>query len=223
MILTRHEIKVLIKEGLLVFEPTLDTFQDQPHAVDLRLGIIFYIPKIWEMTNAGREVLTVDATQNVGDNFEKIEMHPGQFFELAPGESVIASTMEKISLHASDIMGLLFPRSSVNRRGLSVDLTGIVDVHYSGHLMIPIHNKTISQVIRIYPGERICQIVFQKLSQELSEEEGLKHGAMVAQYTGAGAKNLLSGNQNGAMKKDAQTEMDMIRKGEFGKLKKFQY
>lgn len=216
MILTRSDIKHLIDNNGLAFEPSLDLYQNQPHAVDLRLGTVFYLPKMWSMTDEGRKVLTVDVTKAAGENFEKIDLSPGQFFELAPGESVIASTLEKITLNAPDIMGVLYPRSSINRRGLAVDMTGIVDVHYSGHLMIPILNKTSSQVIRIYPGERICQIVFQKLTECISREDGLKHGAMQSKYDGATAKDLLS-------KKDASLELDSIKKGNLEGLKKEAY
>lgn len=213
MILTRNEIRTLIQDEKLIFEPVLDKYQDQPHAVDMRLGTTFYLPKIWKISDRGREVLTVDVTQSVADNFEKIELEPGQFFELAPGESVIASTYEKVSLRADDLMGVLYPRSSVNRRGLSVDLTGIVDAHYSGHLMIPILNKTTSQIIRIYPGERICQIVFQRLASGLQKEEAMRHGAHKAKYEGAAANGL-------AGKCDADDELELIRMGRLSELKK---
>jgi len=216
MILTRHEIVALIKTKKLIFEPTLDAFQNQPHAVDLRLGTVFYLPKIWKLTKAGREVLTVDVTESAGDNFEKIELKPGQFFELAPGESIIASTLEKISLNADDVMGVLYPRSSINRRGLAVDMTGIVDAHYSGHLMIPILNKTSSQIIRIYPGERICQVVFQRLARGLQKVDALRHGAGLAKYNGADAKHLSS-------QKDANEEIALIRKGDMKSLKKHNF
>lgn len=216
MILTRKEISKLIEESQLVFEPSLDKYQNQPHAVDLRLGTTFYVPKVWKLTDQGREVLTVDVTESAGDNFEKLELKPGQYFELAPGESIVASTLEKVSLNAPDVMGILYPRSSINRRGLTVDLTGIVDVHYQGHLMIPILNKTSSQVIRIYPGERICQIVFEKLASPMSTEEASLHGKAQAKYNGADAQNLAS-------KKDADEEIELIRKGDFDGLKKESY
>lgn len=212
MILTRHEIQALIENQRLVFEPNLDVFQNQPHAVDLRLGTSFYLPKIWKMTPNGREILTVDVTQSAGDNYQKIDLTPGQYFDLAPGEHVLASTLEKISLNEPDIMGVLYPRSSINRRGLSVDMTGIVDAHYSGNLMIPIHNKTTSQVIRIYPGERICQLVFQKLTQSLSREEAMLHGKVLAKYEGASASELVS-------KKDSSEEIDYIKNGDLEGLK----
>lgn len=213
MILTRHEIAELIAAKKLAFEPVLDAWQDQPHAVDLRLGTTFYLPKTWQLTDHGREVVTVDSTETAGANFEKIELKPGQFFELGPGESVIGSTLEKVSLAADDLMGVLYPRSSVNRRGLSVDLTGIVDAHYSGHLMIPIRNQTASQVIRLYPGERICQIVFQGLASALQKSDAMRHGAQSAKYEGAGSGELAS-------KCDAEEERMLIREGRLDELKK---
>lgn len=212
MILTRHEITKLIDAQKLVFEPALDVFENQPHAVDLRLGTVFYLPKIWKLTENGREVLTVDVTESAGDNFEKIELTPGQYFDLAPGESIIASTLEKITLNQPDIMGVLYPRSSINRRGLSVDLTGIVDAHYSGHLMIPILNKTTNQVIRVYPGERICQLVFHRLTDDLTRDDAMRHGKIAAKYDGADEKNLAS-------KKDAAEEIEYIKSGDLEGLK----
>ncbi len=213
MILTRYEISDLITAKKLVFVPELDRFQNQPHAVDLRLGTVFYIPKIWKMTEGGREVLTVDFTEKNGKNFEKVELVPGQFFDLAPGESIIASTLERIELKAPNLMGTLYPRSSINRRGLSVDLTGIVDAHYAGHLMIPIHNKTTSQIIRIFPGERICQIVFQSLARDLDREDALLHGKNTAKYENADSKKLDS-------KKDSDEEIEFLKNGDFEGLKK---
>lgn len=216
MILTRFDIAELIKSKKLAFEPNLDIYQNQPHAVDLRLGTVFYLPTTWKMTPEGRKVLTVDVTQSAGDNFEKLDLKPGQFFELAPGESVIASTLEKITLASDEVMGILYPRSSINRRGLSVDLTGIVDVHYSGHLMIPILNKTTSQIIRIYPGERICQIVFHRLAAAISRDQGLRHGGITSKYEGSAPEALLS-------RKDADAELTAIKNGDLSSLKKEPY
>lgn len=212
MILTRDQILRYVESEQLSFEPQIDAFQNQPHAVDLRLGMCFFLPKTWKLTDQGREVITVDVTQSAGDNYEKIELEPGQFFDLAPGESIIASTLEKVTLNAPDLMGVLYPRSSINRRGLAVDMTGIVDAYYSGHLMIPIFNKTQSQVIRVYPGERICQIVFHQLSNPLERVEALRHGVNTAKYEGAGQAELLS-------KKDDETELKHIREGRFMELK----
>ncbi len=216
MILTRHDIHNRIQSGEIVFSPQLDQFQNQPHAVDLRLGTVFYIPKIWTLEKEGRRILTVDVTQSAGNNFEKLELQPGQYFELAPGESILASTLESITLSADDIMGILYPRSSINRRGLTVDLTGIIDAHYSGSLMIPILNRTTSQVIRLYVGERICQVVFHMLKNPILRDDALMHGMGRAKYDGADACDILS-------KKDSETEMQMLKNGNLEGIKSHPY
>lgn len=215
-VLTRHEIMRLLKEEQLVFTPPLDIYENQPHAVDLRLGTVFYLPHTWKLTPQGREILTVDVMEAAGDNLEKIELTPGQFFELAPGELVIGTTLERLELRAPDLMGVLYPRSSVNRRGLSVDMTGIVDALYAGNLIIPIHNRTSSQVIRIYPGERICQMVLHRLQTPLNEADAHRHGARQAKYTGTTTKDIAS-------RKDCPQEIDFIRQGKLKELKDQDY
>jgi dCTP deaminase len=212
MILTRHEIEKLISTGKLNFSPALDKFQNQPHAVDLRLGMDFYLPKIWEITENGRSIIKVDVTEKAGDNYEKITLKAGQWFELAPGESIIASTLETIQIDESNIMGVLYPRSSINRRGLSVDMTGIVDAYYHGKLMIPIVNKTNAQIIRIYPGERICQLVFERLETGLNQQEALFHGKFPAKYHQQSNQNLTS-------KQDFSEELDYIKAGKITEMK----
>jgi dCTP deaminase len=156
MPLSSDEILKLVENGDLVFLPRLDRFQVQQHSVDLRLGFSFLIPLAWEMTDH------LDFNPK-SKRFTLIELEEGQFFDILPGEYVAVSTLERITL-PSDLMAILYPRSSVNRRGLSIDLTGIVDAGFEGNLMIPIRNNTESQVIRMYPGERFCQLVFERIT-----------------------------------------------------------
>ncbi len=164
MILSSQEIVRRINQGDLVFNPGLDQFQLQAHSVDLRLGFSFLIPASWELTAQGRVALRTDHLdfENQSSRFTVIELEEGQFFDILPGEYVGVSTLEKIKL-PSDIMAVLYPRSSVNRRGLSIDLTGIVDAGFEGNLLIPVRNNTQYQVIRMYPGERFCQVVFEEI------------------------------------------------------------
>ncbi len=165
MILSNDKIIERIRSGELVFAPPLDEFQIQQHSIDLRLGFSFLVPKSWEMTANGRVALRTDHLDLDRQNksFTLVELEEGQFFDILPGEYVGVSTLEKIRL-PSDLMAILYPRSSVNRRGLSIDLTGIVDAGYEGNLLIPVRNNTQFQVIRMYPGERFCQLVFEELS-----------------------------------------------------------
>ena len=166
-ILTRTEILDRVKKGTLAFHPSLDSFQVQMHAVDLRLGFTFLVPKAWRLTENGREALSIDPLKDHGPEFfDVIELEQGQYFELLPEEYVLVSTFETIKI-PNDLMAILYPRSSVNRKGLSVDLTGIIDSGYEGPLTLPIRNNTRSQVIRLHPGERFCQVVFEELASEV--------------------------------------------------------
>ena len=58
-VLTRSEIVSAIKSNDLVFTPALDKFQMQPHAVDLRLGYKFLIPRNWTVDEEGRRAINV--------------------------------------------------------------------------------------------------------------------------------------------------------------------
>lgn len=186
-ILTRHDIKAQIEKGHLTFDPPLDTFQMQPHAIDLRLGYRFFIPSAWELSEKGRCVreVSIDSETSHKDQHEQIDLKPGQYFEILPGEFVIATSLEHITLRASNLMATLFPRTSTNRRGLNLSLSGIIDAGYEGTLIFPIKNET-SQVIRIYPGERVCQIVLEELSGDLTPEESELHGLTRAKYSSTG-------------------------------------
>jgi len=60
MILSKQTILNKIKNKQLAFKPNLDGFQLQPHAVDLRLGYKFFLPKTWEITKEGRKAINID-------------------------------------------------------------------------------------------------------------------------------------------------------------------
>lgn len=174
-ILTKKQILDRISKNEISFKPVLDEFQVQAHAIDMRLGYTFLVPKAWHLTARGREALSIDHfDKNRPDYFDVIELEQGQIFELLPGEYVLASTLEGVKI-PNDLMAVLYPRSSTNRKGLSVDLTGIVDSGYEGQLVIPIRNNTTSQVVKLYPGERFCQIVFEQLDETVDAEKSRYH------------------------------------------------
>jgi len=172
-VLTKKEILERVKEGSIAFSPSLDKFQIQAHSIDLRIGFTFIIPKSWTLTSDGRQALKVDYGEN-RKYFDVVELEPGQYFEILPGEFIGISTLESVKV-PEDIMGVLYPRSSINRRGLSVDLSGIIDAGFQGTLLVPVRNNTTSQVIRIYPGERFCQIVFEDLAGKVAPRESRYH------------------------------------------------
>lgn len=166
-ILTKKTILEKIEKGELQIRPSLDSFQLRSHAIDLRLGYTFLTQKQYKITKKGREAISVVDSCKDGyssEYFDVLELEEGQFFDLLPGEHVSVSSLESITFPL-DLMAVLYPRSSVSRRGLSVDLTGIIDAGYEGQLLIPIKNNTQNQVVRLYPGERFCQIVFETLDE----------------------------------------------------------
>lgn len=204
-ILTRKEILERVEKGELGFSPSLDNFQIQMHAVDLRLGFTFLVPKVWRLTDNGREALSIDPLKEHGpEYFDVIELEQGQYFELLPEEYVLVSTFETIKV-PNDLMAILYPRSSVNRKGLSVDLTGIIDSGYEGPLTLPIRNNTRSQVIRLHPGERFCQVVFEELKTEV------KHVRKSRWHQ----KDVVDKG-----KKEKMNEMKLVFSGDLKKLKK---
>ena len=108
-------------------------------------------------------------------------------------------------------MAMLFARSSFIRRGLNVE-SGTVDSPYQGHLMLPVTNNTHDQIIRIYPGERICQLVFLKLGSDLTEEEAQIHGVARAKYLASTPYGLEA-------RSDSEEELKDIRAGSIKKWK----
>ena len=208
-ILTKKDIITYVSAGKIKFAPGLDSFQLQAHSVDLRLGFTFLIPKIWRVTKAGREQLHMDYySANKPDYFDVVELEKGQFFDLLPGEHILVSSLESITL-PNDLMGVMYPRSSTNRKGISVDQTGIIDSGYSGQLVIPIRNNTQSQTVRLYPGERFCQIVFEKLADKVKARKSRYH-----------KKDIIEGvDINNLAHRGEKTEIKYISSGEILKLK----
>jgi dCTP deaminase len=203
-VLTKPKLLERIQKGDIGFKPMIDEFQLQGHSIDLRLGFTFMILKAWHMTPRGRQSLeTVHLDKYTPEYFDTIELEGGQYFDLLPDEFVLASTLETIKI-PPDLMAVLYPRSSTNRKGLSLDLTGIVDSGYEGQLVIPIRNNTRSRTVRLYPGERLCQVVFEELVEKLENNRKSKYHQ----------KDVIEGVQ-----KEKREEIELLMKGDIKGLK----
>lgn len=211
-ILTRKEIKQSIADGEIAFSPQIDKFQLQPHAIDLRLGYKFLIPRNWTLDEAGRRAIkvSIDDTEIHNEQFDEIQLQPGQYFELLPNEFVIGTSLERIEMNAPDLMATLFPRTSTNRRGIDLSLSGIIDAGYKGNLIFPMKNEAGDQVLRVYPGERVCQITLQKLASPLSAQEADRHGLSKAKYSESDGQTY---------KSDKESERELLINGNLEKLK----
>ncbi len=207
-VLTRKEILQNVKDKKISFSPALDVFQVQAHSVDLRLGFTFLIPKSWHMTKHGREALHMDYfAEERPEYFDVVELEQGQFFDLLPGEHILVSSLEAVKI-PNDLMAVMYPRSSTNRKGISVDLTGIIDSGYEGQLVIPVRNNTQSQTVRLYPGERFCQVVFQRLDEDVDARKSRYH-----------QRDIIEGVDVDSLENGRNTEITLIRSGDIKKLK----
>ncbi len=211
-VLTKKEILSRIEKNEIVFTPALDQYQIQPASLDLRIGWSFYVPYTWIYNEKGRVAVNADYLdyQNTEEYFKLIKLKPGQYFEILPEEFILISTLEKITLNCGDLTGNLFPRSSALRRGLQI-ATGLVDCRYNGQLTIPLINNS-HHIIKLYPGERICQLQLMQVESNLTEEEAKMHGAQLAKYIGSTPYGLEA-------KADSADEILLIRSGQIENLK----
>lgn len=208
-VLTKDDILDYVSSGKITFEPALDNFQLQAHSVDLRLGFTFLVPKSWHVTKAGRESLHIDyfAPEKKTEYFDIVELEQGQFFDLLPGEHVLVSSLESLKV-PDDLMAVMYPRSSTNRKGISVDLTGIIDSGYEGQLVIPVRNNTQFQTVRLYPGERFCQVVFEKLAHDVAARKSRYH-----------QRDIIDGVDVDSLEAERDIEIKLITTGDIKKLK----
>lgn len=211
-ILNKIQLREYINEKKIEFTPQIDEFQLQPNSIDIRIGWSFYVPEKSQYTDEGRTAMCPDYFENGfnKDYFKLIKLKTGQYFEILPGEFIFAASLEKIQLNTGDIMAILYSRTSMMRRGLLIQ-SGVVDVKYAGHLIVPILNTT-NQYLKLYPGERVCQLIFHTLSSDLSADEADKHGVISAKYAGSTPYNLEA-------RLDSEQEIIFIKKGDIEGLK----
>ncbi len=213
MVFGKKKILEYIKDGKLVFSPAVDAFQIQPNSVDLRIGWTFYVSESAQYGEAGRVAVEPDyLTKGMNKDYVKmIKLKPGQYFELLPGELMLVSSLEKVDFTSGDFMGILHPRSSMVRRGFVIQ-GGVVDVKWSGHLVIPVLNST-AHALKLYPGERAYQLVLHQMTEDMAHEDALKHGVVSAKYASATPYNLEA-------RTDSDDELEFIKRGDIEGLKK---
>lgn len=85
---------------------------------------------------------------------------------LLPGILTLVKTADIVGL-PNNIMGVVFPRSSTNRRMITCNITGVVDAGYEGNLILPLKNETL-QPITLLRGERVASIIFYRLEKPVT-------------------------------------------------------
>ena len=84
-------------------------------------------------------------------------------FMLQPHEFVLAETMEEFSFPDS-VAGQLALKSSRAREGIEHLLAGYIDPGYKGRLTLELQNARSMHAVPLWPGMRIAQIVFHRMS-----------------------------------------------------------
>lgn len=136
MILGNQAIYSAIKQGKIGITPLLEPLQ--PTSVDLRL---FHV------------IIAESGTIHTLTESDTYDLYPGEF--------VLASTQEIVSLPTEYLVGILMGKSSLARLGIQVEAAGYVDPGWHGRLTLEIKNLTRDTILALQPGMKICQIRFE--------------------------------------------------------------
>ena len=163
MLLSDRDIRAQIAEKRVGVEPFSDAMI-QPSSVDVRLDKFF---RVFE--NHKYEV--IDPALEQPELTREIIAEDGEAFILHPGEFVLASTYEVITL-PDDIAGRLEGKSSLGRLGLLTHSTaGFIDPGFSGHITLELSNVA-NLPVKLYPGMKIGQLCLVKLSSPAEHPYG---------------------------------------------------
>jgi len=110
-----------------------------------------------------------------------VDVGPDDPFILHPGEFVLGSTYERITL-PDDIAARLEGKSSLGRLGLLTHSTaGFIDPGFTGHVTLELSN-TATMPIKLWPGMKVGQLCFFRLSSPAQAPYG--SGATGSRYQG---------------------------------------
>jgi dCTP deaminase len=167
LILSSGDIREAIKSGRIAIQP--DTGIDKrigPASVDFRLGRTFLVFERNQhpYLDPRKPVSTRGTTRSM-------RVEDGRAFIVHPGELVLASTVERLTLCA-DILARLEGRRSLGRLGIIVHSTAsIFHPGWDGHPVMELGNLGVMPVA-LYPGMRICQFTFEPLSSKEAHPYG---------------------------------------------------
>ena len=157
------DIKSSIKNKDIEISPLIKEFI-QPSSVDLRVGADFRVFENHKYSHIDPKAKQDDLTTLVTSSMEEP-------FVLHPGEFVLGTTFEKVSL-SNKVVARLEGKSSLGRIGLLIHSTaGFVDPGFSGYLTLELSNVA-NLPIKIYPEMKIGQISFYYLNSPSKSKYG---------------------------------------------------
>jgi dCTP deaminase len=163
VILSDRTIREELAAGRIVVDP-LDESCIQPSSIDLHVD-----PKFRVFRNSRYPF--IDVKQEMADLTELVQVPDGEPFILHPGEFVLGSTLERVSL-PNDLVARLEGKSSLGRLGLLIHSTaGYVDPGWDGYLTLELSNVA-NLPITIYHGMPIGQLSFMRMDASVEMPYG---------------------------------------------------
>jgi dCTP deaminase len=163
MVLSDRSIREALAAGTISIEP-LGEGCIQPSSVDLHVDKYFRL-----FRNHTSRV--IDVREDQEDLTELVDIGDVDPLILHPGEFLLGSTLEKITL-PNDLVARLEGKSSLGRLGLLIHSTaGFVDAGWDGHLTLELSNVA-NLPITIYAGMKIGQISFLQMTTPADKPYG---------------------------------------------------
>lgn len=163
MLISDRDIRTEIDAGRIRLDP-YDPAMVQPSSVDIRIDRLF---RLFD----NHKYAHIDPSQDQPELTRLIEVDPGEPFILHPGEFVLGSTYEVVTL-PDDVAARLEGKSSLGRLGLLTHSTaGFIDPGFSGHVTLELSNMA-TLPIKIWPGSKIGQLCFFRLTSPTENPYG---------------------------------------------------
>jgi dCTP deaminase len=163
VLLSDRDILAEIDAGRIGLDP-LDTAMIQPSSIDVRLDKFF---RIFD----NHKYPHIDPAADQSDLTRPVEVEGEEAFVLHPGEFVLGSTYEQVTL-PDDVAARLEGKSSLGRLGLMTHSTaGFIDPGFSGHVTLELANVA-TLPIKLYPGMKIGQLCYFRLTSPAQNPYG---------------------------------------------------
>ena len=163
MLLSDRDIRAEIAANRVGVEP-FEEAMIQPSSVDVRLDKFF---RVFE----NHKYSVIDPSTEQAELTREVIAEGDEPFILHPGEFVLASTYEVITL-PDDIAGRLEGKSSLGRLGLLTHSTaGFIDPGFSGHITLELSNVA-NLPVKLFPGMKIGQLCLIRLSSPAEHPYG---------------------------------------------------
>ncbi|HJE50879.1 MAG TPA: dCTP deaminase [Tessaracoccus flavescens] len=155
MLLSDRDILAEVHSGGILLDPW-DPAMVQPSSVDVRIDKYF---RVFE----NHRYPSIDPSQEQPGLTRLIEVTEDEPFVLHPGEFVLASTYERVTLGAG-VAARLEGKSSLGRLGLLTHSTaGFIDPGFTGHVTLELSNMA-NLPMKLWSGMKIGQLCFFRLS-----------------------------------------------------------